>query len=250
MAKAKPKYELFYWPSIQGRGEFVRLVLEDAGLPYVDVARLSASEGGGVGALRKLLEDDAAGTPPFAPPVLRVGALRIAQTALICRYVSEAAGLAPRGEADQWRAEMLMFTVMDHVVEAHDTHHPIANSLYYDEQKPEALRCSGLFLRERLPKHLGYYERVLRANGAGRGKALVGRSCSYVDLALFQLVAGLRYAFPIAMQALAPELPRVTALHAAVAERPRLAAYLASPRRLPFNEHGLFRHYPELDGPA
>lgn len=249
MAEATPTFELFYWPTIQGRGEFVRLVFEEAGLPYVDVGRRPEGEGGGRAAILKLLEDDLAGMPPFAPPVLRVGPLRLAQTALICRYVAGKGGLLPPGEDDRWRADALMLTVMDMVVEAHDTHHPIAKSLYYEEQQAEALRRTPTFIELRIPKLMGYFERVLRTNAAGKGQALVGGAFSYVDLALFQLVAGLSYALPRSMAAIAPRLPRVMALHAAVAARPRIAAYLASPRRLPFNDHGIFRHYPELDLP-
>ena len=249
MAEAIPPYELFYWPTIPGRGEFVRLVFEDAGLPYVDVGRLPEGAGGGRAAIMTLLEDTASGTPPFAPPVLRLGALRLAQTALICRHVARPAGLLPAAEHDRLHAEQLMLTVMDMVLEAHDIHHPIANSLYYEEQQDAALRRAPLFIKERLPKLLGYFERVLGANAARGGQVLVGDALSYVDLALFQLVAGLTYALPRAMAALAPQVPRVRALHDAVAARPRLAAYLASPRRLPFNEHGLFRHYSELDAP-
>ncbi|MBI3993032.1 MAG: glutathione S-transferase [Candidatus Lambdaproteobacteria bacterium] len=249
MANATPPFELFYWPTIQGRGEFVRLVFEEGGVPYVDVGRLPEQEGGGRAAILKLLEEHAPGTPPFAPPVLRMGSLRLAQTALICRHVAGPAGLLPAAEHDRLHAEQLMLTVMDMVVEAHDIHHPIAKSLYYQDQQEEALRRAPLFIKERLPKLLGYFERVLGANAAGGEKVLVGGALSYVDLALFQLVTGLSHALPRAMAALAPQFPRVLALHAAVAARPRIAAYLASPRRLPFNEYGIFRHYPELDAP-
>jgi glutathione S-transferase len=250
MAAPKPSYELFYWPTIPGRGEFVRLVFEEAGLPYDDVGRRPEAEGGGRAAILALLEDNSAGTPPFAPPVLRVGALRLAQTALICRYVAERGSLLPAAPDDRWRADQLMLTVMDLVVEAHDTHHPLAKSLYYEDQQAEALRRSEVYVRERLPKALGYFERVLRANTAGMGQALVGSALSYVDLALFQWVAGVSYAFPRSLAAVAPQAPHVMALHDAVAARPRIAAYLASPRHLPFNEHGIFRHYPELDSLA
>ena len=247
MPAATPIYELFYWPTLQGRGEFARLVLEESGLPYLDVARRPESEGGGIGALRKMLEDDGAGTPPFAPPVLRVGTLRIAQTALICRYLAEQGGLLPGQAEDRLHADHLMQTVMDRVLEAHDTHHPIANSLTYEAQQAESSRRAPIFIKERLPKALGYFERVLAANSAGKGKVLVGAGLTYVDLALFQLVAGLSYAFPRSLAALAPQVPRVLALHEAVAARPRIAAYLTSPRRLPFAAHGIFRHYPELE---
>ena len=93
---------------------------------------------------------------------------------------------------------------------------------------------------------LGYFEEVLRHNPAG-DKHLVGARLSYPDLSLFQMVAGLRYAFPRAMARLERRIPRVVALHDRVAARPRIAAYLASERRIPFNEEGIFRHYPELD---
>ncbi|HEX7929212.1 MAG TPA: glutathione S-transferase family protein [bacterium] len=241
-----PPYALFYWPTIPGRGEFVRLVFEEAGLPYVDVGRLPESQGGGRAAILRMLEEMGTGTPPFAPPILRHGDLRIAQTALICRYVAEQGGLLPATDAGRWHADQLMMTIMDMVVEAHDIHHPIAKSLYYDEQKTESLRRAQSFRQERLPKALGYFERVLAQNESGGW--LVGDRVSYVDLALHHYVAGLRYAVPVRVAALAPNVPRVMALHEAVAKRPRIAAYLASPRRIPFNEHGIFRHYAELDG--
>lgn len=247
MAESILQYELFYWPTIQGRGEFVRLVFEEAGLHYVDVARLPDEQGGGGRAIVKLLKDDSAGMPPYAAPVLRVGGLRLAQTALICRYVAERGGLAPADADDALRAEQLMMLVMDMVVEAHDTHHPIGGALYYEDQKPEALRRAENFTTLRLPKLLGYFERVLALNTAGRGEVLVGAALSYADLGLFQTIAGLAYAFPNALAALTGQVPRVLALHDAVAARPRIAAYLASPRRIPFNEMGIFRHYPELD---
>jgi len=250
MASATPPYELFYWPHIPGRGEFVRLVFEEAGIPYVDVGRLPEEQGGGRAGIRRMLEADGPGMPPYAPPVLRVGDLRLAQTAAVCRYVAERGGLAPKTDDDARRADALMLAVMDLVVEAHDVHHPVAKSLYYEEQKAEALRRAPLFLSERMPKWLGYFERVLRTNSAGKGRALVGDALSYADLGLYHVVCGLDYAFPRALAALAPQVPRVMALHAAVAARPRVASYLDSPRRLPFNDHGLFRHYPELDLPA
>ena len=246
----EPVYDLYYWPHIPGRGEFVRLMFEEAGLPYRDVARLPEEEGGGRAAMVAMLGDDTAGLPPFAPPVLCVGALRIAETAMVCRYVAEQGGLLPEGEAARWHADQLMQLIMDFVVEAHDVHHPIANALYYEEQKEEALRCAANFIELRLPKGLGYLERVLKLNTDGKGEVLLGGKLCYADLALYQLTAGLAYAFPNAMAALAPRIPHVLGLRDRVAQRPRIAAYLASARHLPFNENGLFRHYPELDLPG
>jgi glutathione S-transferase len=137
-------------------------------------------------------------------------------------------------------------TIADLVDEAHDTHHPIASSLYYEDQRPEAERRTGDFLQSRVPKYLGYFEKVLGRNKA-RGGYLIGARLSYPDLSLFQVVTGLRYAFPRTMTRLEPKYPRVAALHDAVAGRPRIAGYLASNRRITFNQEGIFRHYPELD---
>ena len=231
------RYELYYWPTIQGRGEFVRLALEDAGADYVDVARL---RGRGVPAMMRRMADP--GRPPFAPPFLKAGKLVIAQTANILFYLGPRLGLAPKSEADRLWVHQLQLTIADWVGEAHDVHHPIAGSLYYDEQKPEAKRRAASFVTQRLPKFLGYFERVL-----GRSRWLAGRSASYADLSLFQMVEGLRFAFPNAMARAERKAARVALLHERVAARKGVAAYLASGRRIPFNEHGIFRHYAELD---
>jgi glutathione S-transferase len=251
MTGKSPRYELFYWPFIQGRGEFPRLVLEDAGADYVDVARLPDADGGGAQALVDVMQKRAAdGTAPFAPPFLKVGELVIAQTTLICRFVAEECGLAPEGSHDRLHADQLMLTVMDAVAEAHDVHHPISGSLYYEDQREAAERSAAIFRGERLPKFLGYFEGILEMNRRGRRHCLVGTETSYVDLALFQLAKGLAYAFPNAYARTSLGSPRLSELVERVAERPRLAAYLASARRIPFNEWGIFRHYPELDAPG
>jgi glutathione S-transferase len=240
-------YQLYYWSGIQGRGEFVRLVLEDAGASYVDVARLPENRGGGVDVIIALLRRRDVATAPFAPPILQHGDLYIGQTATICRYVGLRHGLAPEHEADRWRAEHLQLTIADLVDEIHDTHHPIAGSLYYEEQKDEALRRTHFFRSERLPKYLGYFERVVARNDAGGAQWAIGPKCTHVDLSLFQIVAGLSYAFPSTLGAVRAKYPRLFDLGDRVAQRPRIAAYLDSERRLPFNEQGVFRHYPELD---
>lgn len=234
-------YELYYWTGIQGRGEFVRLALEDAGADYVDVARER-----GDAAMDAFLDGEHDQPLPFAPPFLKAGHLLIAQTAAILDYLGQHLPLVPEGEARRIYANQLQLTIADLVTEVHDSHHPIAAGLYYHDQKPEAARRAADLRQRRLPKYLGYFERVL---GRADGRHALG-SHSYVDLSLFQLMAGLDYAFPRAMARLRPELPRLAALAAEVAARPRIAAYLASPRRLPFNESGIFRHYPELDDPA
>ncbi len=235
------RYELYYWPSIQGRGEFVRLALEAAGADYVDVARRAK---GGMKAMFGFMRETAAGRVPFAPPFLKCEGQVIAQTANILLFLGPRLGLVPRNAADRLWAHQLQLTLMDFVLEAHDTHHPVGVGLYYEDQKREAKRRAADFREQRMPRFLGYFERVLEANG-GR---LVGRRLSYADLSAFQIIAGLRYAFPRAMRSLEPGHPRLVALHDAVAARPQVAAYLKSRRRIPFNEQGIFRHYPELDG--
>ena len=237
------RYELYYWSEIQGRGEFVRLALEEAGAEYVDVARRP----GGDAEMMRLVEGEEAIRPSFAPPFLKAGELVIGQTAAILLYLGAHHSLAPRDEAGRLWAYQLQLTIADFVDETHDTHHPIASGLYYEDQRGEARARSADFRRSRMPKYLGYFETVLARNGSG-GEHLVGAKLSYPDLSLFQIVAGLRFAFPRRMAALEPEYPRVAALHDRVAARPRIAAYLASDRRIPFNQHGIFRHYPELDG--
>jgi glutathione S-transferase len=233
-------YELYYWPGIQGRGEFVRLALEFAGVAYVDVARRPK----GVAAMMKLLESNGNGLLPFAPPFLKSADLVIAQTATILAYLGPRHGLVPDDEESQLRAQQLQLTIADLVAEAHDTHHPIAGSLYYEEQKREARRRSTVFVEDRIPKYLGYLEKVLDRNG---GQHLVGDAFSYPDLSAFQVLTGLEYAFPHAMARLARRIPLIRRLRDEVAQRPRISAYLESDRRLPFNEQGIFRHYPELD---
>jgi len=215
------RYELYYWPSIQGRGEFVRLALEDAGAAYKDVCRRSS----------RLPEHRDA----FAPPFLKAGKLIIPQTASILLYLGPRLRLAPKAEAGRLRLHGLQLTIADWLAEVHDTHHPIASSLYYEEQKREAKRRTGIFLKERLPKFMRYFERE------------AGEPFSYVQLSLFQMIEGLRYAFPNAMRKRERQYRRLVKLHDRVSARPRLAAYLSSERRIPFNQQGIFRHYPELD---
>ena len=238
-------YELYYWPTIQGRGEFVRLALEEAGARYVDVARGSKKDSGGMPAMFALLDGTKVDRPPFAPPFLKSGRLLIGQTANILIFLGTRHRLAPANEAGRLWTNQLQLTVADFVGEIHDTHHPVGASLYYEEQKKEASRRAAEFRAQRAHKFLRYFETVLSRNGSG--KQLVGGSLSYADLSLFQVVAGLRYAFPRMMKRLERKLPRVVALHDRVAARPRIAAYLSSDRRLPFNEDGIFRRYPELD---
>ena len=229
------KYELYYWPGIQGRGEFIRLALEDAGADYVDVLRHSSDF--------SFPESQA----PFALPYLVAGKTVISQTANILQYLGPRLRLAPKTESGRLWVHQLQLTIADWLVEAHDTHHPIGSGLYYEQQKREARRRCADFLAIRLPKYLDYFEAVLRRASSG---CLLGKRYSYADLSLFQMVAGLRYAFPVAFGRLEKRYPRIIGVHERAAARPRLAAYLASPRRIPFNRQGIFRHYPELDLPG
>jgi glutathione S-transferase len=236
-------YELYYWPGSQGRGEFIRLALEEAEADYVDVTR---ARKGGMDAMMRLMNGRQV-TPSFAPPFLRAGKLLIGQTANILMYLGPRHRLAPKAEAGRLWVNQLQLTMVDFVKEIHDSHHPVGPSFYYDEQREEAKRYAEQFRKTRAPKFLGYFEKVLARNPAG-DRHLTGRTVTYADLSLFQVVDGLRFGFPKMMKRLERKLPRVAALHDRIAERPRIAAYLGSKRRLPFNEYGVFRHYPELDG--
>ena len=231
------KYELYYWPEIQGRGEYVRLALEEAKASYVDVARERGS-----GVMMQMMEGGA--TPPFAPPFLKAGRLIIGQTANILLYLGARHGLAPKTEAGRLWVHQLQLTVADFVLEVHDTHHPLGPSLYYEDQRAPAKKRTEEFWKERVPKYLGYFEDILQNSG---GAYLTGRRLTYMDLSLFQIVEGLRYAFPKYMQAFESEIPGLVKSRDRVAERPNIKAYLASDRRIPFNESGIFRHYRELD---
>lgn len=239
-------YELIYWPVLQGRGEFVRLVLEDAGVAYVDAAREAGSIDMGVELVINARRGLATGLCPFAPPIVRHGSLVLAQTAVICDYLATRHGLAPAGDDDRYLARQLMLTVLDVVDEAHDTHHPISTALTFEEQRDAAIQAGTDFVTGRLRVRLEYFETVLGRSG---GTWLLGKQFTYVDLALFQLIAGLDYAFPNAMKELSGSLQKVRRVHADTALRTPLGAYLSSPRRLAFNAHGVFRHYPELDLP-
>jgi glutathione S-transferase len=246
--KEKPMtYQLHYWPTLQGRGEFVRLALEAADADYVDVAREPPSQGGGEEALGRRLGDARHRRPPFAPPFLVDGDVVVGQTAAILLYLGPRLGLAGKGgETDALWTHQLQLTVADAVAEAHDTHHPLSTSLYYEDQRDAAMQRAKAFREERIPKFLGWFEDVLQRNPAGTAH-LVGDALTYADLSLFQLVDGLRYAFPKATGRALAETPAVAKLHGNVAQRRRVRDYLQSPRRIAFNEDGIFRRYPELD---
>ena len=231
-------YKLWYWPSIQGRGEFVRLALEAAEISYEDCARTVGEEG--------LLADlnDRTGRTPFAPPYLELDGLVIAQVANILMYLGERHSIALSTMADRLWLNQLQLTIADLVAEVHNVHHPVAMMDYYDDQKPEAARAAKQFREERLPKFLGHFEDAAQANP---GDWLIDHRWSYADTSLFQIVEGLRYMFPQRMKTLEPEYPNLIRIHDQVAELPGIKAYLKSDRRIAFNTDGIFRAYPELD---
>jgi glutathione S-transferase len=239
-------YQLFYWPTIQGRGEFVRLALEAAGAAYVDVARGAEESGQGLATMHAVMSDGKSPHPPFAPPFLKDGEVLVGQTAAILQYLGPPLRLVARSEALRTWTQQIQLTIADMVSEAHDTHHPVGSDLCYEDQKPESLRRAQSFCRTRMPKFLHWFETILARNPGG-ARQLVGGKLSYADLSLFQLVEGLRYAFPKAAERALAKTPLVRALHERVAALPRVAAYLRSERRIPFNEQGIFRRYPELD---
>lgn len=239
------RYLLYYWPSIQGRGEFVRLAFEATGAEYVDVARLSASRGRGEAKMMKLMEGDTE-RPPLAPPFVVAGGEVVGQTANILAWLGPKLKLTPADDAGRRWTHQLQLTVSDFIDEIHDTHHPIGSHLYYEDQKSEAKKRAAAFIEHRLPKYLTYFERVLDRNPAG-SRYLVGHALTYVDLSVFQLIAGLRYAFPRTLARVEPDYPCLGALHETVRKRPRIARYLDSKRRLGFNQQDIFRHYPELE---
>lgn len=240
------KYRLYYWPGIQGRGEFIRLALEEGGARYTDVAALPQSKGGGYPAITRMLAARGVARPPFAVPVLQAGRQLIAQTANILLYLGGPLKLAPRDERGRLWVHQLTLTILDFYVEIFDTHHPLGDNYAYEEQRSAARRRTRDFRARRLPKFLAYFERVLELNRA-HAPWMTGARPSYADLAMAQVIAGLEYALPRATRRVLRHRPRLRRLHAAVFERPRIARYLASGRRLPFNNDDLFRHYPELD---
>lgn len=234
-------YELYYWPTIQGRGEFVRLALAEAGVDYVDVVRRGSN---GIAKMRKLMEGSSLKTPPFAPPFLKSGDLVISHVANILLFLGERHALAPKAVSQRFWLHALQLTITDFVSEVHDTHHPLGPTLYYEDQRPAAKRRTDEFWKLRVPKYLGYFERLVKRSG---GPFVLGGRLTYVDLSLFQLIEGLRYAFPKRMKRFERNVPLLLALRDRVAARPRIKAYLASDKRIAFNEHGIFRRYKPLD---
>ena len=239
-------YEFYYWPMIQGRGEVVRLALEEAGANYIDVARSDKKNADNREAILAILQDDNLEKPPFAPPFLSDNGLIISQAAAILQYLAPRINLIGTDEAEQIFAHQIQLTVTDFLMEVHDTHHPLASALYYEDQMEEAKKRSANFIELRIPKYLDYFERILNNNRSTSGW-LIGDKLTYPDLSLFQIIEGLNYAFPNGFSKIKKNYPKLLLLRDAVKIRPNISAYLASNRRIPFNTKGVFRHYPELD---
>jgi glutathione S-transferase len=240
--ETKAPYDLWYWPGIQGRGEFVWLFLAAADIRWRDRARDADAQ-----ALVEDMEERAEnGFAPYAPPYLveRETDFAIAQVAHIVTWLSEKHGRSTGDAATDLHLVQLQLTITDIVAEVHDVHHPIAGSLYYDDQKDAAKIAAEKFREERIPKYFDHFEQAL---GVMDGPFMAGESWSHVDTSLFQLIEGLRYAFPQRMKAIEADYPRLFACRDAVAEIEGVARYLDSERRIAFNEDGIFRHYPELD---
>ncbi len=244
MATRSTPIELYYWPGIQGRGEFVRLLLEESGARYADVTR---GRKNGLAAMMAFLDGEKSGPLPFAPPFVKMGDRIVSQTANVLAFLGARLKLVPSDDASRAEAHQIQLTLADFVTEIHDTHHPIAGGLYYEDQRGAAKRRARDFVQQRLPKYLGWLEKILTRNRRSGGRWMVGAERTYVDLSAFQVVEGLRYAFPNAMARAETSAPQLVALHDRVAALPRIAAYLRSKRRQRFNRMGIFRHYPELD---
>jgi glutathione S-transferase len=257
MQTKAPPYRLHYWPFLQGRGEFVRLVLEYAELPYIDVARDPRSHAtqapepnqGGVAELAALFRGETANNgerfPVFAPPILELENKQlISQVANILLFLGRRHGLLEDEPLAIAHANQLQLTIADIVAEIHDTHHPVSATLHYEDQKQEAIKAAKLFREQRIPRYFDFFCGAIKCTA---GPFVFGEEPSYVDLSLFQLLAGLRYAFPKHLDGLGGQYEMLHELHDRVAGLPTIAAYLDSPRRIPFNEDGIFRRYPELD---
>ncbi|CAK7212226.1 hypothetical protein SCUCBS95973_001388 [Sporothrix curviconia] len=248
-------YKLIYWPGLPGRGEHVRLAFEEAGVAYEDTAM---HEGAVQQVLAQISTDNLAtgsapNVPPLAPPVLQHGDLTISQTSNILMYLAPQLNLASSGSDPHaiYRLNALALTALDGLSnEVHDCHHPICTALYFADQRTEAIRCSKQYVKERLPKFLGYFERVLMAQAArdAANKWLYGAELTYADLVLFQCLNGTSHQFPRAVKQLRDggAHERLFAHYDAVQQRPNIAAYLASERRQAYGE-GIYRYYKELD---
>jgi glutathione S-transferase len=228
--------QLWYWPDIPGRGEFIRLALEAAEVDYADMAREKGA--------KAMLDDMASrsGIAPLAPPYIVDGDLCIGQTAHILAVLADRHGFGAGDLPTDLQLIQLQLDVSDMVSEVHAVHHPISGALYYRDQMDAAYEAAQHFRGTRIPRYLDHFERALAEQG---GPFVLGEQWTHVDTSLFQLLEGLDYMFPNRMAEL--DYPRLALCREAVMEIEGIDAYLGSERRLAFSEDGLFRHYPELD---
>lgn len=231
-------YALYYWPVLPGRGEIIRMLLEDAGAAYRDVGREE-----GFGVIVSARKGELGGARPFAPPILQHGELVLSQSSVIARYIAERHGLAPSDHRGRFLAEQHFLGWSDVMVEVHDTHHPIALGLHYEDQRDAAKERTRHFLADRLGTWLQHFEHIVTQGGGVH----VGETITYPDFMARFVLRGIEYAFPRAFSEHRERIPSLLALRDRVEARPQLAAYLASDRAMAFNEHGIFRHYPELE---
>lgn len=184
-------FELIYWPGLPGRGEHIRLALEEAGAEYTDTAFADGGINQVLAFVQGKAPDDGINPPPLAPPILKHGDLLISQTPNILLYLGTRLGLVPDADSDpdaQYRVNGLALTALDGLSnEPHDCHHPVATGLYYEDQKPEAKRKAEDYVKNRLPKFMGYFQRVLESKASGDGPWLYGGEVSFADLVLFQV---------------------------------------------------------------
>ncbi|KAI0012376.1 glutathione S-transferase protein-like protein [Xylariaceae sp. FL0662B] len=242
-------YELIYYTGVPGRGEHVRLMFEEAGAPYEDTQFLSFDKARET--VTHWLGAGGHGNPKyFAPPLFKHGDLVMSQTPNILLYLGPKLGLAGSREDDVYRVNALALTALDGLCnEVHDSHHPIAVMLPYEDQKEESLRRSQYWIKNRLLTHLEYWQKALVGDKETGGPWLLGTTLTYADLVLFQCLDGTTYAFPNAMKQAreSGKYDRVFELWEAVKARPNIAAYLGSNRRQKYQDWGIYRHYPDND---
>lgn len=235
-------YQLWYWPDIPGRGEFIRLPMEAAGIAYSEPARTAADGLAAVAAYLETLDQQ----PAFAVPLLDTGSEQIAQTPNILAFLGEEHGIGPAGAAQRRYLNQLQIDMADFAEEMHSTHHPVSAYLYYEDQKAEAARVAEAFRTDRVGKYLAHFERAARTSD---GDWLVGDEWSCGDTSMAQLLDGLCYAFPRRMAILAPEFRKLQTIRRKISALAGIVSYRQSSRWQAFNQEGLLRHYPEHDAP-
>nr|ACM44934.1 sigma-class glutathione S-transferase [Laternula elliptica] len=218
------KWVLYYWPGFKGRAEFVRLVFEEAGIPYLESNQ---------GVADSIIKGEIGGYPVMMPPVVAKGDFRLGQTQMICQYLAGKYGLAPKGEEDKIHAEQVCASMYDYLTEGYGAFHGAKPGVKYADQKEEAQRYIDRVVQQRLPRYLKHFETVLAANTAGTG-FLFGDSISHADLALFHIMNATEFQFPEVYKS-ADYIPLLKAHRDRIASRPNIVAYTQSERCKPFS---------------